>query len=100
MLRGPDSPELFSDETLRSFIARFETGLIPGAEWTHASHVAMAGAYLLRMPAADALELVRKGILNLNAQNKVQETILRGYHESITRVWLATCDAFLQESGL
>lgn len=43
---------------------------------------------------------MRDGIHKLLAWNGIETTLLRGYHESVTRVWIHTCDAFLRESGI
>jgi hypothetical protein len=61
------------------FLAAFEAGTIPKAEWTHAAHVRMAWLYLTRLPFAAALDRICGGIRRYNAAVGSD-----GYHESIT----------------
>lgn len=61
---------------------------IPGAEWTHRAHLRVAWLHLSRMNAADTLECLRTGIRRLNASHGLVESPTRGYHETLTRVWL------------
>jgi GNAT superfamily N-acetyltransferase len=100
MIIDSTAGELAGEEPLRRFIAGFEDGSIPLDYWTHASHVAMAGAYILDLGREAALDRVRDGIRNFNRSHAVVETPTRGYHETLTRFWVQVCDAFLNENGL
>ncbi len=100
MIVSASSPELSSRESVAELLASFERGEIEAPHWTHAAHVAAAGALLLDTTADDALPRMRLGIQRLNAYNNVPTTLTRGYHESITRLWVAVCNAFLRESRL
>jgi len=40
---------------------------------------------------------MRVGIIRLNASHGLVETAARGYHETITRVWLAVVRQLMQE---
>ncbi len=100
MIHDATAPELATELAFRRFLANFEAGSIPHTEWTHAAHVATAAGYLQRMPKQGALDAVRDGIQNLQKHFGVETTLERGYHETLTRFWLHTCDAFLQETGL
>jgi hypothetical protein len=66
----------------------FHDGSLPAAQWTHAAHVRMAWMYLARHALDDAHLLLRVGIIRLNARHGLVETPTRGYHETLTRVWL------------
>lgn len=99
MIHDATAPELASVHAFAAFLHSFETAEVPLREWTHAAHVAMAGGYLQRMTKPEALEAIRAGILNLNRANAVPNSPDRGYHESLTRLWLHVCDAHLQETG-
>lgn len=92
--------EVSSEIAFESFLRDFEIAAIPAGEWTHASHVAMAGGYLQRMGTVEAMEKVRTGIQHFSTAHGGVTTRERGYHESLTRLWVYVCDAFLQESGL
>lgn len=62
------------------FLAAFEAAAFTRPEWTHEAHVRMAWLYLTRLPFADALEKVRRGIQKLNGKIGSPD----GYHETIT----------------
>jgi hypothetical protein len=70
-----------------SLLDRFESQQIPHDQWTHEAHVRVALAYVQSHPE-QAMERLRDGIKKLNAVHGVEETPTRGYHETITRVWL------------
>ena len=54
----------------------FHDRTLPAAVWTHAAHLRM-----------------RIGIIRLNAAHGLVETAQRGYHETLTRVWLVLVGA-------
>lgn len=100
MICDATSIELSSDAHFESFLRRVEAGGIPGAEFTHAAHIAMAGGLIQRIPCAERVDRVRATIQNLNASHGLVTTKERGYHESLTRLWVHVSEAFLAESGL
>jgi hypothetical protein len=66
----------FQDRTLRQ------------DQWTHAAHLRVAWLHLARHELDEAHLLMRVGIIRLNAAHGLVETATRGYHETLTRVWL------------
>ena len=66
----------------------FHERTLAAADWTHAAHLRMAWMHLARYPRDEAHLLMRVGIIRLNAVHGLVETAQRGYHETITRVWL------------
>lgn len=91
-------------------IRQFEARTLPFSEWRHATHIRVAWNYLTRHPYLEALRRIREGIKAYNAANKVEETELFGFHETITEAWArilsdliarfppcADSDAFLKE---
>jgi hypothetical protein len=67
----------------------FHDQSLPSAAWTHAAHLRVAWMYLARHTIDEAHILMRVGIIRLNAAQGLVETPARGYHETLTRVWLA-----------
>jgi hypothetical protein len=61
---------------------------LPASGWTHREHLRTAWMYLERHDLDDAHILMRVGIIRLNAFHGLVETPERGYHETLTRVWL------------
>jgi hypothetical protein len=66
----------------------FHDRTLPAARWTHVAHVRVAWMHLARYDLDEAHLRMRAGIVCLNAAHGLVETAARGYHETITRVWL------------
>lgn len=74
---------------LRPLVERFETQQISPAEWTHEAHIRVGLFYVL--DSADpksAEDRMRAGINALNASHGIPQTRTRGYHETLTVLWL------------
>jgi GNAT superfamily N-acetyltransferase len=84
--RGPASAAvaLDDDDLWRAFHDR----TLPAAQWTHAAHLRVAWLHLARHELDEAHLRMRAGIIRLNAAHGLIETPQRGYHETLTRVWL------------
>jgi len=71
----------------------FHERTLSHAQWTHVAHVRVAWLHLARHPLDEAHLRMRVGIVRLNAAHGLVETAQRGYHETITRAWLAVIAA-------
>jgi hypothetical protein len=89
--------EFESEVEVDRFLARFEAGEIPAVEWTHAAHVAMAAAYVLRYGPEEAFFRIRAGIHHLNWHHGTITTADRGYHETLTLFWTKVLEGFHSE---
>jgi hypothetical protein len=90
----------------------FHDRTLSHAEWTHAAHLRVAWLHLARYELDEAHLRMRIGIVRLNTAHGLVETPERGYHETLTRVWLVLVRAarrgslaqdsvaFLREPGL
>ena len=92
-------PRLFaSDAEIARLGERFLARALPKAEWTHEAHLATTTWLLLRRPDIDVDEelpdLIRRYNESLGGVNSDSE----GYHETITRVFLAGVRLFLSEA--
>jgi GNAT superfamily N-acetyltransferase len=67
----------------------FRHATLAHAEWTHRSHVRTGFLHLARWHLDEAHLRMRAGILLLNARHGIEESPGRGYHETMTRAWLA-----------
>jgi len=74
------------DETLW---AEFTGVRLSHADWTHRAHIRVAWMFLRRHAIDEAHLLMRVGIIKLNASHDLVESVTRGYHETLTRTWLA-----------
>jgi hypothetical protein len=68
------------------------------AQWTHAAHLRVAWLHLARHELDEAHLRMRLGIVRLNAAHGLVETPQRGYHETLTRVWLVLVRAARRHS--
>ena len=73
----------------RTLWEAFTAARLPSDRWTHREHLRVAWMYLDRHSLDEAHILMRVGIIRLNAFHELVETPARGYHETLTRVWLA-----------
>lgn len=80
----PAAPAQGDDALWRAF----HDGTLPAAQWTHAAHLRVAWLHLARYELDEAHLRIRVGIIRLNAAHGLVETAERGYHETLTRVWL------------
>jgi hypothetical protein len=71
----------------------FHDRTLPAAVWTHAAHLRIAWLHLARYELDEAHLRMRIGIIRLNAAHGLVETAQRGYHETLTRVWLVLVGA-------
>jgi len=77
-----------SPQEVTDLVARFAAATLPASEWTHRAHLTVASWYATHHSPAEALRLVREGILRLNQTHGVPNTPTRGYHETITRFYM------------
>jgi hypothetical protein len=84
------------DETLWE---TFRTTTLPMRDWTHRAHVRTAFLHLARWPLDEAHVRMRVGIVRLNASHHLEETPARGYHETLTRVWLVLVASARDDGG-
>lgn len=66
----------------------FSSSTVPEKAWNHRAHLRTAWMFLARHGLDEAHLLMRAGIIRLNAFHGLVESPARGYHETLTRVWL------------
>lgn len=76
----------------------FGSKTLPESEWTHRAHLRVAWLHSRRYALDEAHVMMRVGIIRLNAAHGLVETVARGYHETITRVWLVVVRAMMKEA--
>jgi hypothetical protein len=93
---SPPAPTLSDAELLDAFRER----TLSARQWNHRAHIRVAALYLAEMPLDHAHILFRVGIIRLNAAHGLVETVTRGYHETLTFVWLVlVADAIRSDGG-
>jgi len=66
----------------------FNESSLSSTEWTHEAHVRTAFLHSRRYPLDEAHLRLRAGIIRLNERHGLVESSVRGYFETLTRVWL------------
>jgi hypothetical protein len=77
------------DAALAAHVQGLLDATLPKARWTHEGHVAATAGLLLLHPAMDMEAGLRGLIMRLNDSHGVPNSDTRGYHETITRAFLA-----------
>jgi hypothetical protein len=83
-------------EQIHEIAGRFTAAAITAAEWTHHTHLLVGAWHVARFGAEAALARLRDGIRALNAAHGTVDSDTRGYHETITRVYVRLLDGFLR----
>jgi flavin reductase (DIM6/NTAB) family NADH-FMN oxidoreductase RutF len=86
---------LSSRSAFEAFIRSWEFGRLPKAEWNHAAHVAVCAYYAIECPE-DAYKRTSEGIRRYNEATGVPNTAESGFHETLTRFWVAVVKKFLE----
>jgi hypothetical protein len=88
---SPNLEANVTDAEIESFIRAFEDCSLPKSEWTHGRHLIMALWYIRRHERDEATRRIRDGI---GRYNKAKGN-LTGYHETITKAWIAVIERLL-----
>lgn len=94
----PDTA-LISARELDSLAEAFLNCTLPKAQWTHLSHLKVGAWHVHRYGAEEGLRHLRDGIRRLNGSHGVPNSETRGYHETITAVYVRLIEQFLREGS-
>ena len=83
---------------LDELVRRFDACSLPKDECTHAAHLAVGLWHVERYGEEEALPRLRRGIRHLNESHGTINSATSGYHETITRAYVALLSAFLARS--
>lgn len=76
----------------------FNASTLPAQDWTHRTHLRVGWLFLARYRLDEAHVLMRVGIIRLNAFHGLVETPSRGYHETLTRLWLLLIGSLMKST--
>jgi hypothetical protein len=79
----------WTDAAIEELARRFAAAAIPRPEWTHEAHLIMGAWHVHSFGPRKALEFLRERIRRLNEANGVTNSETEGYHETITRTYVA-----------
>ena len=88
-----------SDEEVEALVRSFEDCTIDRGEWSHARHVAAAVYYVLRHGRDEGARRMRDALLHYAEVNHITPAPMRGYHETITLVWMRIVARYVEEAG-
>jgi len=83
-----------TDAELDDLVRRFNACAVPRTEWTHQAHLAVGLWHVSQYKRKDALQRLRAGITRLNESNGVVNSATGGYHETVTRAYVALLSDF------
>jgi hypothetical protein len=87
-------------DAVHDVVTAFESSTMPHERWTHRAHLTVATWYVMWYGPDAALDHVRDGIVRLNAAHGVAQTPTRGYHETITRLYVRVVADAVRRAGL
>ena len=93
--RADKASNAWDAESIAAFVATFEAGRLPKALWTHEAHLVVATYYLWSASPDESLRRLRKHIVKHNEAVGTPNDHESGYHETITRAWVAIVRDFL-----
>jgi hypothetical protein len=83
------TPVIDTQNDLDSLVQAFEEGSLPKTSWTHAAHVAVGANYVSLHGEQAALERMRQRVRAYNESVGTVNSATSGYHETLTRLWIA-----------
>lgn len=94
----PPSAPFTTEDEIRDIGEAFERGAMAGTAWNHRAHLLAALWLLCRYGPDEGGDRVRVGIQRLNKANGIPQTPTGGYHETITRFYLAAIARHLRDA--
>lgn len=82
-------PVIDTQSDLHLFVQAFEVGSLSKAAWMHAAHVVVGANYVALHGESLALETMRQRVRAYNEAVGTVNSATSGYHETLTRFWIA-----------
>jgi hypothetical protein len=90
---------MHTEDKIQHLLARFRDHSLPLAEWTHEAHLLVGLYHVYHYSLEKAIYDLRAGIITYNLASGGQNTIERGYHETITQFWARLMLQFIEQQG-
>ncbi len=87
-----------TESQIDTFLAAFEGGTLPKAEWTHGAHLLTGSCYVHALGEAQAIDRMRLCVRRYNESVGGKNTETSGYHETITIAWIKLLSRLLDRS--
>ena len=95
IVRNPQASLYRTHAEVVELVYKFETCTLPRQLWNHPAHLTIAIWYLSQYPEPKATAQIRAGIQRYNQVQGIQTSTKGGYHETLTRFWIAIAQGFL-----
>ncbi len=82
---------------INQLVDEFIQGTLSEIEWTHHAHLIICTYFLSNYEYFDATLRIKLGIINYNSAIGLENTIDRGYHETMTLFWIWVIYSFLED---
>lgn len=90
----------FQTETeIEALVAQFQQQALPPKDWTHEAHLTVALWHLKNYTLSEATCMLRSGIITYNKASGGENTPTRGYHETITLLWIKIIHDFVHKNS-
>ena len=76
-------------------VQEFLDGTLSETEWTHQAHLIVCAYHLWKYDEYDATLRIKLGIIKYNEAIGLDNTIDRGYHETMTLFWIWVVRSFI-----
>ena len=77
-------------------VAAFNAGTLDASQWNHRMHIAVAIWHLLKYGSVAAgLCYLKPRLIGTNIRLGFENSTTKGYHETLTRLWLGAVGAYL-----
>jgi hypothetical protein len=83
-----ETEQLFND---------FTSQRLDKTSWTHEAHLIVALMHLKQFDYHDALCRMRAGIILLNKKHETENNGQKGYHETLTILWITILDFYIRK---
>jgi len=84
-----------AEAAIERLVASFEACTVPREQWDHRAHLAYALVMLRRHGPVLGTFAIRDGILRYNEAQRIEQTLERGYHETLTRFYIWVVQRFI-----
>lgn len=74
-------------DKITDLVGAFKDTSLPLTQWTHEAHLIVALWHMYTYPFAEAVCLLRSGIISYNNSVGTPNTTHKGYHETLTLLW-------------
>jgi hypothetical protein len=83
---------------LHTLVQEFQSCTLPKGAWTHVAHLRVGAWHVAHYGPDAAMERLRRDIRALNESHGGANTATGGYHETITRAYVALLTEFLRQA--